>query len=146
MQTVRLGADASTCVILMSRQRGFTQQLVCGHTAKLANRLRPTTSAHSLWEYTFLFVLNQNYCSQHDINDSDSQLCWECLCILFIGYVCKRKVDLWVTKPKHNTPNLTICVPNIGYEHYELKIAQLFLFLIISWMICTAEKISSIQQ
>lgn len=42
VQTVCRRADMSTGVILMSRQRDFTQQLVCGHTANLVNRL----SAH----------------------------------------------------------------------------------------------------
>lgn len=39
VQTARRSADKSTGVILMSRQRDFTQQLVCGHTANLVNRL-----------------------------------------------------------------------------------------------------------
>lgn len=39
VQTARRSADMSTGVILMSRQRDFTQQLVCGHTANLVNRL-----------------------------------------------------------------------------------------------------------
>lgn len=39
MQTARRGADASTGAVLMSRQRDFTQQLVCGHAADLADRL-----------------------------------------------------------------------------------------------------------
>lgn len=39
VQTVRRSADTSTGVILMSRQRDFTQQLVCGHAANLVNRL-----------------------------------------------------------------------------------------------------------
>lgn len=39
VQAARRGADTSTGVILMSRQRDFTQQLVCGHAANLVNRL-----------------------------------------------------------------------------------------------------------
>lgn len=39
VQTVCHSADMSTGVILMSRQRDFTQQLVCGHTANLVNKL-----------------------------------------------------------------------------------------------------------
>lgn len=48
VQTVWLSADTSTRVILLSRQRDFTQQLVCGHAAKLVNRLRRTMIVHSL--------------------------------------------------------------------------------------------------
>lgn len=39
VQTARRRADTSAGVILMSRQRDFTQQLVCGHAANLVNRL-----------------------------------------------------------------------------------------------------------
>lgn len=39
VQPGRRSADMPTGVILMSRQRDFTQQLVCGHTANLVSRL-----------------------------------------------------------------------------------------------------------
>lgn len=39
VQTVCCSADMPTGGILMSRQRDFTQQLVCGHTANLVSRL-----------------------------------------------------------------------------------------------------------
>lgn len=54
VQTVRPGADTSTGVILMRRQRDFTQQLACGHTANLVNRLSvDRDSAQFVIAYSF---------------------------------------------------------------------------------------------